>query len=219
MSRKKTPLILLGATGGSSDLIEIHMDCLEAQHTNYELIGLLDDKPELQGKSILDVPVLGGFSKINDLDSSVQFATGIGSVNNYSQRKSILENLKLDHKRWAKLIHPTAYISRFASIEEGAVIHTGAYVGIHAKVGKCCLILPQSYIGHDSKIGDYSIINAGVCIASEVTIGCSCLIGANAEIRQNISIGNQSIVGFGSTVTKSFKDKSTVWGSPAIERT
>ena len=84
--------------------------------------------------------------------------------------------------RMPKGIHPTAIISKEATVGKGVSI--GAYVVIddHANIGNNITIYPNTFIGKESHIGDDSVIYANVSIRENVIVGKRAIIHCNSVI-------------------------------------
>jgi len=107
----------------------------------------------------------------------------------------------------------------------------GVYVGKNVEIGANSVVvkgtLSNTYIGNDTVIGNLCNIGHGVKIGKKVwlsvggMIGGNCIIedyvtmGLSVSLKDNLFIAQGSTVGMGSIVTKSLKNKSTVFGNPA----
>lgn len=214
-SNKK--IIILGATGGCLDILNILVDYNSAASTKYPLepYAFLDDKQELWDKQICGVKVIGGFHKAKDFINDCFFVTGIGSSLNYFKRLDILENLNIPREKYISVIHPTASVSSFASLGVGVVLHQHVTVSTNSILQDHVLILANSVVNHDCKISEGSIITSGVCLSGAVTLGRCCYIGSNSSIRQDVVVGDYSLVGMQSLVLENVPAKTVVFGSPA----
>lgn len=72
-------------------------------------------------------------------------------------------------------------------------------------------------IGHDDVLGEKVVVTSGTSIAGLVTIGDNVYVGMNATIKQRLSIGEGALIGMGSVVISNVKDKSSVFGNPAVK--
>ena len=81
-------VIGLGAGGHAKVVIEILR-----YYNSYELTGLLDAKPELKGKNLMGVPVLGNDGLLPDLkrDGVTHFFVGLGSTGDTCPRRRLFE--------------------------------------------------------------------------------------------------------------------------------
>src|SRR5690348_7620847 len=96
-----TPLILIAASGLAREVLA----CLEGQYYYYDVVGVLDDSPALQGTSIGGVPVLGPLSAVLDHPKAqLLVCAGKGAV-----RAAIVDRLAelgIGEDRFATVVDP-----------------------------------------------------------------------------------------------------------------
>jgi len=202
-------LIILGCGGNARDIAEMLTD-----DPRYQLIGFLDENTALHHTQLDGVPVLGGLDQL-PAHPRAQVVNAVGSPASYPHRAAIVERTGLPSERFATLIHPTASVSRSASIGPGTVILQQVTVTRNVTIGAHVIILPNSVVSHDCVIGDYTCIAGCVCLCGGVTVGESCYIGAAAAVRDGIAIGDGALVGIGSVVIRPVAVGTTVAGCPA----
>ena len=142
-------LLIIGAGGHGKVVKEI------AEALGYNNIAFLDDNsPEAIGKT--------SDSKAF-LDDYQEAFVGIG---NNKFRGELLARLEQEGFTIPVLIHPTAYISKTATIEKGTVVEPKAIVNANSKVGIGCIISVGSIVDHDAVLEDCVHVNAGaICKA------------------------------------------------------
>ena len=202
----------LGAGGHAKVVIEILRS-----HEAYELIGLLDPKPELHGKSVLDVPVLGGDDLLPVLkrDGVCHVFVGIGSIGDTRPRQYLFE-LALQHgMKPVHALHPKAIVSPSAVLGEGVTIMANTVINACARLGVNVIVNTGAVIEHDCIIGDHVHIATGALLTSTVKVGTGAHIGAGATVRQCITIGEGAIVGAGAIAVKDVPPHAVVVGVPA----
>jgi sugar O-acyltransferase (sialic acid O-acetyltransferase NeuD family) len=208
-------IVILGTGGNSIDILDTLFDINDRRGgLVYECIGFLDDNPAKQGLTFCDVKVLGPLSMAMGL-TDCNFVFGIGSTSNFWRRKDILAGLGVEDERFETIIHPTASISRFATLGTGSVVFQNVTITSNARVGRHVYILPNSVISHDDVIGDFTCVAGGVCVAGNVHIGQGCYLGSNSTIKDDVKIGDSCLVGMGSTVLRDIPDNTVVVGNPA----
>jgi sugar O-acyltransferase (sialic acid O-acetyltransferase NeuD family) len=208
-------IIILGIGGNCVDILEAIFDINEqGARAVYEPVGFLDDNPETKGNMIQGVPILGPLSSARDY-TGCRFVNGIGSVNNYWKKLEIIQKTNLTDDCFETIVHPTASISRTATLGSGVVILPNVTVASNAMVGKHVMVLANSVINHNSVVGDGTILASSVTIAGNVHIGRGCYFGSNSAIRDGITIEDYCLIGMGSTVIRSVETRSVVAGNPA----
>ena len=206
-------IVILGTGGNCVDILDTLNDINRISPT-YECVGFLDDTPANWGKDLHGVRILG------PLDSASKYAdcffvNGIGSPGNFWKKNAIISKTGVADDRFATIVHPTASVSRMATLGAGVVVFQNATITSKVRLGKHVIVLPNAVISHDNVIGDYTCITGGVCISGGVTIGHSCYIGTNSAVNGNVTIGDYCLVGMGSVVLKSVPANSVVVGAPA----
>jgi sugar O-acyltransferase (sialic acid O-acetyltransferase NeuD family) len=212
MSKK---IIILGAVGNCIDILdtlsEINRD---RRKTEFKCVGFLDDDETKWDQKINGIKVLGSISTAARY-SDCFFVNGIGSPNNFWNKKAIIAKTQIPLERFETLIHPTASVSQWSKIGRGTVIFQGANITSNVLIGNHVVILPGSVISHDDVVGDFTCISGGACIAGRVRIGESSYIGTNATIKEGTTVGNFCLIGMGSVVLKDVSDNSVLVGNPA----
>jgi len=202
----------LGAGGHAKVVIEIIrlMD-------KYDIVALLDPEPDLHGKKLFEIPVLGDDSKLNELqDSGVNhFFIGLGSVGDSSTRKRLFAQATAAGMQPVNAIHPGSQISVSAQIGEGATIMANVVINASAVIGINNIINTGAIVEHDCILGDHVHLATGAKLASAVTVGTGTHIGAGATVRQLINIGEEATIGAGAMVVKDVPAGLTVVGNPA----
>ncbi len=201
-----TGIIILGTNGNCIDIAE-----------TVAASGFLDDAPELQGKSVAGLPVLG---KIADAAKfkDAKFVNGIGSPRSYRKKPDIIANLGLSADRWATVIHPTAVVSPSAKIGAGTVLLANVSVGANVTIGRHVMVLQNTVISHDSVVGDFTAIATGVCISGACQIGTNCYLGSGSTLRDGVRVGDRALIGIGSNVVADVPAEAVVMGNPAKPR-
>lgn len=208
-------LVILGTAGNSLEIL----DAVIAWNANgasptHRVIGFLDDNEGVWATSIHGVPVLGGLKRVSELGHAV-FVNGIGSTRTFMRKHLIIDSLGLPDDRFAKISHPSAVVSSFATVGAGSVLLQNVVVCSRAKVGRHVQVLPLSVISHDAVLDDFSTIAGGVCISGHVRVGPSSYIGSNASVREGVSIGNEALVAMGSVVLRDVEPRARIGGVPA----
>lgn len=210
-----TNIIILGTGGNCVDILDtIHDINSHAGSTRYECIGFLDDDESKWGKNLHGVPILGPLNSAQRYEDCA-FANGIGSPFNFFKKREILAKTGLPDERFATIVHPTASVSRMATLGPGTVVFQNVTITSNVRIGKQVIVLPNTIISHDDIVGDYTCFAGGVCVSGGVTIGLSCYLGTNAAIIGNISIGDECLIGMGSVVLADVSPSSVVVGNPA----
>lgn len=77
-----------------------------------------------------------------------------------------------------KLIHPTAYVSPSAVVNEGTIILPKSVINTNAVVEKGCIISIVALVDHDSQLGDGVHINTGAIVKAGCKVNSLKMINA-----------------------------------------
>jgi sugar O-acyltransferase (sialic acid O-acetyltransferase NeuD family) len=207
-------IVILGTGGNSVDILDTLNDLNDSKGTAYDCAGFLDDNAALWGTLLFGVKVLGPLAAARDFDDCY-FVNGIGSPTNYLKKPAIIEKTGVRADRFATLVHPTASVSRMATLGRGTVVFQNATITSNARIGDHVVILPNSVVSHDVLVGDYTCIAGGVCVSGHVQIGRACYLGTNSSVIGGTTIGDGCLVGMGSVVLADVPAGSVVVGNPA----
>lgn len=163
---------------------------------------------EWKGKEIMGIPVLNQSS----FDPEKSFASiGIGDP---IIREKVTKQLP-QNTEYKSLIHPNAVISRWSTIEEGAVICAGSIITSQIKIGKHAHINLDTTIGHDCTIGNFFTTAPSVNISGICDIGDYVYFGTGSATRQGVKINSNITVGMGAMVVKDLNEAGIYVGIPA----
>lgn len=208
-------LIILGTGGNCIDVLDTVLDLNDALSSPvYTCVGFLDDDQAKWASALQGLPVLGPIAAAVDYPKA-SFVNGIGSVTSFIAKESIIQRSGVEPERFITLVHPTASVSRMASLDHGTVVFQHVTVTSGAKLGKHVIVLPNSVISHDDVIGDYTCIAGAVAVSGNVTVGKSCYLGTNSCIMEGLTIGDRCLIGMGSIVRHDVQAGSVVAGNPA----
>lgn len=202
-------IVLIGAGGHCKVIIDILNSMKE-----YEIVGVTDPKGD--GK-VLDVSIIGDDNILHGLHKEgVQYAfICVGAIGNMEIRNVIHASLKKIGFKLPVLIHKTAIVSNYATIDEGTCIMPGAIINPSVVIGKNCIINTGSIIEHDCWIGDNTHISPNASIAGGVSIGINSHIGIGSTIIQEKKVGDNVTIGAGAVVITDIEDNTTAVGIPA----
>lgn len=200
-------LAILGASGHGKVVADT------AESIGWESVVFFDDKwPELEWNGIW--PVVGN---TQDLLAKLEKFSGVVVAigNNHVRQQKILDLVKLNAKL-VTLVHPTATVSKYATIGLGSVIFAGAIVAVDACVGVGAILNTACSVDHDCILGNSVHISPGARLAGGVTVGDLSWIGIGASVKQQIHIEGNAVVGAGAVVVRNVSAGQTVAGVPAV---
>jgi sugar O-acyltransferase (sialic acid O-acetyltransferase NeuD family) len=198
-------LLIIGAGGHGKVVADT------ALLLGWQSVAFVDDRKESVGP--LGLPVVGA---LRDLAVQRQsYPHAIVAIGDANLRLELTDRCARLGFKVVSIVHPKAYVSRFASLGEGSAAFAQSAVNAGATLGVACIINTGATVDHDCLIGDGVHICPGAHLAGDVRVGDRSWIGISATIRQGINIGRAATVGAGSVVVSDVADESTVLGMPA----
>ncbi len=203
-------IIVIGA-GGHGQVVADILLAAKDSGADVEVLGYLDDNPQLIGQNLCGLPVLG---QINRLPVVPHDAVIIGIGDNRT-RELIKNHYIKASEQLATAQHPAAIIARHVSIGEGSMICAGAIVNTGNHIGSNTILNTGCSVDHHSRIEDNVHIGPGAHLGGDVIVGKGVLVGIGATVMPQLEIGAWSRIGAGAVVTKSVPAGITVVGVPA----
>jgi sugar O-acyltransferase (sialic acid O-acetyltransferase NeuD family) len=206
--------VLIGGGGHARVII----DALQAAGQRLTL-GILDPARDRVGTTMLGITILGDDTLLPDLAraGTTHFIVAVGSVGDATQRRELFERACTMGLKPLDVRHPSAIVSRWATIGPGTQILPIAVVNAGARIGANVIINTGSIIEHDCTIGDHVHVATGARLSSTVEAGQGAHIGAGSVIRQGIAIGAGALVGAGAVVVTDVPPGRIFVGNPARE--
>ncbi|MEW7291830.1 NeuD/PglB/VioB family sugar acetyltransferase [Aquimarina sp. 2304DJ70-9] len=203
-------ILIVGASGHA----KVVADAIELMGV-YEIYGFVDSF-KAKGEKVLGYEVLGTEKIIPDLFTKGVTKCVIAIGDNwlrflmYTKIKKLVPDFE-----FITVIHPSAIVSKYASIGKGTVVLNSGKINADAKAGDFCIINTNSSLGHDSVMKNFSSLAPSATIGGAVRIGELSAISIGATVLQNLSIGEHTVIGAGAVVTQDICDYNIAYGVPA----
>jgi sugar O-acyltransferase (sialic acid O-acetyltransferase NeuD family) len=186
-----------------------------------EVVGFVDDDPAKLEQESNGLKVLGDGSVLPELRQAGVTCT-IACIGDNHQRGIVARRLTQMGFELISAIHPTANISRRASLSGGAIVGPGAIISAHSSIGSSPYIGAGTVIGHDVTVGDNALISVGCVIAARVDIEDEAFIGGGARLvpaemgqENRLRIGKGAVIGAGAVVIADVPPYAVAVGVPA----
>jgi UDP-perosamine 4-acetyltransferase len=203
------PVIIIGGSGHAKVLIEA------LRLNSIEIVGILDINPDLKGKKVMGLPIIGSDDAIElYAPDVVRLVNGVGSVRVPTRRCELFDRFKRMGFIFADVIHPSAIIASGVELGEGAQVMAGVVIQTGSRIGRNAIVNTSASVDHDCLIGEHSHIAPGVTLSGGVRVGDLVHIGTGATVVQGILVGNGSLVGAGTVVVNDVPQGMTVLGVP-----
>ncbi len=196
-------IVIVGGGGHATVVAEA------ALAAGLRLSGFLDDAPTAR---------LGGFAEriggmmmleSGEFLSRRALILGLGDI---GLRERLAARL---NGRAATVVHPRAFVSPSASLEEGVFIGPGAIIHTHARIGAHATVNSGAVVEHDCVIGVNAHVAPGAVLGGAVRVGDHTLIGLGSRALPGVRIGARCVVGAGAAVLSDVEDGQLVVGVPA----
>lgn len=200
-------IVIIGAGGHSKIVADA------AIRTGFRVRGFLDDHA-----TVAPLPGYDVIGTVLDLVHNPQLqkdVLAVIAIGDNRARMHVVEKLGLPREGYARVIDPSAVVSRYASIAEGTVVLQGAIVNAGTVVGHHAILNTGCTVDHDCEIASYAHISPGVNLAGGVAVGEGAHLGIGTCVIPQCSIGNWSVVGAGAAVVQNIPAKCTAVGVPA----
>lgn len=201
---------------GSSGQARVLFDLIS--FFGYKLIALFDNNQD-RISPWPEVPIfygLKGFHMWLEKNTERKLpnaAVAIGGSNGHDRCK-IFNMLNTEGFHLPPLIHPSAVISKNATIEDGCQILAGSILCTNVCLGHCVIINTAASVDHESVLNEGVHIAPGARLCGCTEVGPYSHIGPGAVVVPHVKIGSNTIIGAGSVVTRNIPDNVIAWGSP-----
>ncbi|MFE5320894.1 acetyltransferase [Paenibacillus sp. NPDC056579] len=202
--------IVIWGSGGHAR--EVNWLCEEL---GVQVLGFLDERPEMKGQLVNGVTVLGTLADIAAMRHEVEIVcAGVGDP--ALKKRFANDAIRSGFRIPDPLVHPRVRLSRRNIVGQGSMICEGAILTDNIQIGCHVIINRSANISHDTVIDDYVTIAPGVNLAGNVSIGEGAYIGIGSSVREKCRIGCWSMIGGGAFVKDDIPDFTMAAGVPAV---
>ncbi len=201
-------LVLIGGGGHCRSVL----DSILASHRFGEIV--ITDETMEQDSMVMGCRVIGTDAMLPELRAKgFEYAfISVGSIKSPELRIRLAKMATGMGFHFPVICDPTARVSPFAVIGEGAFIGKGVILNAESEVGRHCIINSGAVLEHGSRVEEFSHVSVGSIICGNSHIGLGSFIGAGSIVIQDVSIGNHVIIGAGSTVLSDVGDDMKCYG-------
>ena len=207
-------VVIIGGEGNGGVIASCIEDNRKRFHDlEWDVIGFINDFE----KTVCGYPVLGGTDDVGELlkNPDLYFMWGIHMIGRNILTEKVFQKVNIPVKRFATIVHKTAFVADNAVLEPGVFVMSNCYVGPQARIGLCSLMMANSLIGHNTTVGALCHFSVGSITSSYITIGKCSDVTLGAKVLEKRKIGNFAVAGAASLVTHDIPDYEKHVGQPA----
>jgi sugar O-acyltransferase (sialic acid O-acetyltransferase NeuD family) len=199
-------LLIIGGGLGAVQVLD-SLSRIEHQRAT----AIVDDNPDLSGKTLMGVPILGGQESVEALFKQNLFDAAVVSVStSIAFRQKMGDKLGQLNIPMANIIDPSSRVQRNAVLGVGNVILAYCHIGACTIIGNGIFFSPYVDVEHHCVVGDFCTFGPGVMMSSLVTIGARVKFGTGIFIEPKLAIGHDSIIGSGAILGRDIPPNSIV---------
>lgn len=203
-------IVIVGA-GGHGVTVAEALRVIEQAGGEQRAIGFVDDTPQLRGRHVYDLPVLGSLESIGQ----VRCDAVIVAIGSNAARREVATALARQGCRFASVVHPTASVATTALLGEGCYVGANAVIGAESTLGDGTIVSGAALVGHHCVVGAFVHVAPGVNAAGRVVLGDGCFVGMGANLLPDCAVGEASEIMAGALVSGVFGANCLIGGMPA----
>lgn len=203
-------VLVIGAGGHAHVIADILLQ-MKPSNAGLELIGYLDDNPDLIGQRIQGLPILGS---LTCLPATAHDAV-IVAIGDNAIRCRVFSALEQNGESFVTACHPSAVVAPDVQIGPGTAICAGVVVNPGSVIGSNVILNTGCTADHHNRIEDHAHIAPGVHLGGEVSVGEGALVGIGATVIPRRRIGAWTVVGGGALVRSDLPSGVVAAGLPA----
>ena len=205
-------LVIVG-TGGFAREVHQLVEDVNAEKSNWNVLGFIDDDPQRDNAVVHELPVLGTREWLSEREG-LSVAIGVGAP---STRWRVVREMARNNSGlvFPRLVHPLAWVGRRIQMDIGVIVCAGNLLTTDLRLGSHVILNLDCTVGHDCDIGDFVTVAPSVNVSGGVRVGEGCDLGTGSTVIQGITIGAWTVVGAGAVVVKDLPSNVTAVGIPA----
>lgn len=186
------------------------------QEAGIEIVGFVDDNPDLQGNYVKGLPVLGTIENLQHLKYKCDADAVYCPIGNNKLRVRFLEYAKSLGYKTPCFIHSSVMMHSSVTVGDGVYILLGAKLMPYTKIDDYVMISMNALVAHHNHLKRGTFISTGVNFGASITANENSYIGIGATIMTGVhNLGKNCIVGAGAVVIHDVPDNAVVAGVPA----
>lgn len=198
---------------GAGTYGEVYLALL--REVGVEIVGFLDDAPQLKGQSVRGISVLGSLEDLPDMKEKYGVEAVYCPLGNNKLRVSILKHALALGYEIPNFIHKDVSISPNVLIGRGIYVLEGTHIMPYTKIENFVMISMGVNIAHHSLLGEGTFLSTGVNFGASIITHKYTYIGMGTTIMTGVhELGENCLIGAGAVVIKDVPKNAVVAGVP-----
>jgi sugar O-acyltransferase (sialic acid O-acetyltransferase NeuD family) len=194
---------------GGGNIAVLVLDIL-ARIPSQRAIGILDDNPNLHGRTIQGCPVLGPLEDVTRLWEEGAFDAATLAIGVLPLRTDLFEKHAAAGIRFSNIVDPSALVLSDAIMGNGNLIMSFCRIGPEAVIGNNNFLSAYVSLEHHNVLGDHCTFGPGVYTSGGVRMGNRVRFGTGVFIEPRLSIGDDVTIASGIVLTANVPAGATV---------
>ncbi|MEY2934440.1 MAG: hypothetical protein RL033_5189 [Pseudomonadota bacterium] len=210
-------LIVVGAGGLGREVFQYALDMLgspRGQGAETEVLGFLDDNPAALSGDPLEGKILGSIANFR-VEPQHHFVIGVGDP---ATRQVLAQQIAEHGGRFARVVHPLAYVASTAQVSDGCILAPYVFVGAGARLGQHVVLNARASVGHDVVLAEHCVLSPHCVIGGSARLGRGVFMGSSSTIVPQRTIGASSKIAAGAVVLHDVPMGALAVGNPAKSR-
>ena len=157
----------------------------------YRLIGFVDDGAA-PGCEIWGYPVLGATAELGSTRELADAA--VVAIGNNIVREKLHARVREVGFSLVTVVHPKAFVSPSAVIDDGCTIMAGAVIGTAARLGEGVIVNCGATVDHHCKVESFGHLGVNACMAGGSVLGHGAWIQAGCALGYGVVVERWAIL-------------------------
>ena len=202
-------VLIIGA-GGHGKVV---LDVLRAAR-QFRPAGFVDADPKLTDSYVAGLPVLGSINSLSRLRQQ-RIRHAVVAIGDNRTRMRYMALLLEQGFELVSAVHPTATVSRSATVGRNVVVAPLAAVVTEARLADGVIVNTSAVVDRECDVQEGAHVCPGATLAGRVRVGRGAFVGLGAKVIQCRTVGRFATVGAGAVVIDDVPEYSTAVGVPA----
>lgn len=199
---------------GAGTYGEVYLSYL--QESGIDIVGFLDDDPQLVNKEVQGVPILGPLSLMSKLKEQFGVEAVYCPLGNNQLRVQLLSKAKSIGLHTPNYIHHSVILSPNITIGEGVYILLGTTIMPYTVIKNYVMISMNVSLAHHSVLDEGVFLSTGCNFGASIHAKPFAYCGIGSTIMTGLhELGEDCLIGAGAVVIKDVPDYAVMAGVPA----